>query len=75
MAEQTSTRPEAPQVESIWLTRTSVKPIWLAFTILLTFGGLFAFIPLMIVGGVASVIIALAWATEARAESDELPRG
>ena len=65
----------APQteVDSIWLTRTSVKPIWLAGTFGLTLIGLFAFRPLMIGAGVATLGIAIAWIGESRSESDELP--
>ncbi|MGH2907464.1 MAG: hypothetical protein ACRDKI_11955 [Solirubrobacterales bacterium] len=65
----------APQteVESIWLTRTSVKPVWLAVAIACTLLGLFSFWPLMVGGAVAAVVIALAWLSESREESDELP--
>lgn len=73
MTEQTGPGTTQPQVDSIWLTRTSTKPIWLAFFILCTFGGLFSFRPLMVVGAVISLGIAVAWALEARAESEELP--
>lgn len=61
------------QVESIWLTRGSNKPVWLAFTLLLVLIGLFAFWPLLVAAGATFVIIALSWISEARHESDELP--
>lgn len=66
-------RPAPVEVHSIWLPRTSVRPIWLAAAILGTLAGLFAFWPLMLVSGVAAVLIALGWISEARSESDELP--
>lgn len=61
------------QVESIWLTRGSTKPVWLAVALLCTLIGLFAFWPLLIAAGVAFVCIALSWVAEARHEADELP--
>lgn len=65
----------ATQVESIWLTRGSNKPIWLAVALLCTLIGLFAFWPLLIAAGVAVLMIAFSWVSEARHESDELPLG
>lgn len=63
------------EVESIWLTRGSNKPIWLAVALLCTLIGLFAFWPLLVAAGVATIAIAFSWASEARHESDELPLG
>ena len=65
----------ATQVESIWLTRGSNKPIWLAVALLCTLIGLFAFEPLLIAAGAAFLMIAFSWISEARHESDELPLG
>lgn len=62
-----------PEVDSIWLTPGSVKPLLLAAAILFTLVGLFAFRPLMIASLVAIVWIGLAWIGESREESDELP--
>lgn len=68
-----TTRPATAETHSIWLTRGSVKPIWLAGALLTTLAGLFSFWPLLVVGAVVSVLIALNWAAEARAESRDLP--
>lgn len=64
-----------PEVDSIWLTRPSVKPIVLAVAFMLTLIGLFGFRPLMIVGIVLVVATTIAWITDSRDESDELPLG
>lgn len=63
----------AAEITSIWLTRPSVKPVWLALTILGALAGLFAFWPLLVFSAAAALLIVLSWAAEARAESDELP--
>jgi hypothetical protein len=65
--------PAATEIESVWLTRGSVKPIWLAVSLLATLIGLFAFLPLLVAGAVVSLLIAGRWVSEARAESGELP--
>jgi hypothetical protein len=65
--------PAAPEIDSIWLTKTSVKPIWLAGFIGLALIGLFAFWPLLIIATVVVIGISLAWLSESREESDELP--
>jgi hypothetical protein len=62
-----------PEVDSIWLTKPSFKPILLAASFLLAFIGLFAFRPLMYVAIVAILWISIAWISESREESDELP--
>ncbi|MGH2959573.1 MAG: hypothetical protein ACRDKE_08190 [Solirubrobacterales bacterium] len=62
-----------PEVDSIWLTRPSVKPIVLALAFLFTLIGLFAFPPLMFVGLVAIAWVSIAWIGDSRVESDELP--
>jgi hypothetical protein len=62
-----------PEIESIWLTRTSVKPLWLAVSIGLMFIGLFAFWPLMAAAAISVVAITISWIGESREESDELP--
>jgi hypothetical protein len=67
------TNPAGPEIDSIWLTRTSVKPVWLAASVGFALIGLFAFRPLMYAAAVAAAIITLAWISEARGESDELP--
>ncbi|MFY9265042.1 MAG: hypothetical protein WAO61_06415 [Solirubrobacterales bacterium] len=72
--ESTAKATGRPQVDPIWLTRTSVKPIWLALTLALALIGLFAFWPLLVGAGIASALITLSWISESRAESDELPR-
>lgn len=64
-----------PEVDSIWLTRPSVKPIVLAVAFLLTLIGLFAFRPLMFAGLVTIAWVSIAWIGDSRVESDELPLG
>jgi len=64
---------QQPEVESIWLTRTSVKPLWLALSFGLFFIGLFGFWPLMVGAGIAVIAITIAWISDSRDESDELP--
>jgi hypothetical protein len=64
-----------PEVDSIWLTTPSVKPIVLAVSFLLTLIGLFAFRPLMFIGLVAVIWVSIAWIGDSRTESDELPLG
>lgn len=71
--ETTSGLSEVTEVESIWLTRPSIKPIVMAVAIFISLIGLFAFRPLMIIGLVVVAITLLAWIGDARAESDELP--
>lgn len=61
------------EVDSIWLTKTSVKPFWLAVSFMLALCGLFAFRPLMYGAIIAILWISIAWALEGRDESDELP--
>lgn len=73
--ETTKTGAPTAEVTSIWLTRPSVKPVWLALTILGALTGLFAFWPLLVISAVAALLIVLSWAAEARAETDELPLG
>lgn len=68
-----TTGAESTEIESIWLTRGSNKPIWLAVALLCTLIGLFAFEPLLIAAGAAFLMVAFSWVSEARAESDELP--
>jgi hypothetical protein len=63
----------APEIESIWLTRTSVKPLWLAVAMGLTLVGLFSFLPLLIGGIIAVIAITISWIGDSREESDELP--
>jgi membrane-bound ClpP family serine protease len=65
--------PEATEVDSIWLTTPSVKPLLLAVAILVTLIGLFALRFVMIIGIIAIVWISLAWIFDSREESDELP--
>jgi hypothetical protein len=62
-----------PEVDSIWLTRPSVKPAILAVAFLVTLIGLFAFRPVMYIGLVVVVIVSIAWIGDSREESDELP--
>jgi hypothetical protein len=64
---------QTPEVDSIWLTRPSVKPIVLAVSLMITLIGLFAFRPVMWIGLVAVVITTVAWIGDSREESDELP--
>jgi hypothetical protein len=64
-----------PEVDSIWLTQPSIKPIVLAVSFAITLIGLFAFRPLMIIGLVAVIAVSIAWVGDSRAESDELPLG
>jgi hypothetical protein len=62
-----------PEVDSIWLTRPSVKPVVLAVAFLLTLIGMFAFRPLMIAGLITVAWVSIAWIADSRDESDELP--
>ena len=71
--DETGNAPLSAEVESIWLTRTSVKPIWLAAMIGVTLIGLFAFWPALVIGAIASIGIVIAWIGESRDENDELP--
>lgn len=64
-----------PEVDSIWLTRPSVKPLVLAVAFTLTLIGLFGWRPLMIFGIVLALGVTIAWITDSRDESDELPLG
>ena len=64
-----------PEVDSIWLTRPSIKPPLLAASILVALIGLFAYRPLMYAALIAILWISLAWIFENREESDELPLG
>lgn len=66
-------QPQPTEIESIWLTKPSIKPIVLAVAMLITLIGLFAFRPLMIIGLIALLITLIAWIGESRSESDELP--
>ncbi len=71
--DETIAQPASTAVDSVWMTPGSVKPIWLAVTILGTLAGLFAFWPLLVVGAATCVLIAWSWLSEARAQTDELP--
>lgn len=71
--EPRSATPGNPEVDSIWLTKPSVKPIVIASAIMLALLGLFAFRPLMYVALLTILIVAIAWIGESRDESDELP--
>lgn len=74
LIDQTQTGATAnPEIDSIWLTRTSIKPIVLAVAFTLTLIGLFAFRPLMDLGIIVAVITTIAWIADSRDESDELP--
>jgi hypothetical protein len=64
---------ETTEVDSIWLTTPSIKPLLLAVAILVTLIGLFALRFVMIIGIIAIVWISLAWIFDSREESDELP--
>lgn len=64
-----------PEVDSIWLTRPSVKPLLLAVAFTLTLLGLFGWRPLMIFGIIVAVATTISWITDSRDESDELPLG
>ncbi len=61
------------EVDSIWLTKPSIKPIVLAVSLTLALIGLFGFRPLMYVAILAAVITTIAWISDSREESDELP--
>lgn len=71
--DDTATSASAAEITSIWLTRPSVKPIWLALTLLGMLAGLFVFLPLLVLSAVAALLIAISWAAEAHAGSNELP--
>lgn len=71
--DETGPAVDQPEIESIWLTVTSVKPLWLAISIGLALIGLFSFWPLMVGAAIAVVWITISWITESREESDELP--
>ena len=68
-----ATTPPTAEITSVWLTPGSVKPIWLAVTILCALAGLFAFRPLLLVSVAVGVMITWSWLSEARAQSNELP--
>ena len=71
--DETGAADDKPEIESIWLTVTSVKPLWLAVSIGLVFIGLFSFRPLMYAAIIAVVAITISWISESRDESDQLP--
>ncbi|MBI4897351.1 MAG: hypothetical protein HY827_03180 [Actinobacteria bacterium] len=71
--DETIAQPASTTVDSVWMTPGSVKPVWLAVSILATLAGLFSFWPLLIAGAVACLLIAWSWLSEARAQTDELP--
>jgi hypothetical protein len=71
--DESKTQPQQAEVDSIWLTKTSVKPFWLAISFMLALCGLFAFRPLMYGAIIAILWISIAWISEGRDESDELP--
>lgn len=73
--ETTGGRAATTEVDSIWLTKPSIKPVVLAAAIMLALIGLFAFRPLMYVALATVVIVSIAWIGESRDESDELPLG
>jgi hypothetical protein len=64
---------DAPEIETIWLTKPSIKPIVLAASLMLAMVGLFGFRPLMFAAILVAVITMISWITESRHESDELP--
>lgn len=70
---QKSGAPEAIEVDSIWLTKPSIKPIVLAWAFMLGLIGLFGFRPLMYAMIVVALITIIAWISDSREESDELP--
>ncbi len=61
------------EVESIWLTKPSIKPIVLAAALACAVIGLFGFRPLLYAAVVVVAITTVAWITDSRNESDELP--
>lgn len=69
----TTDAPAATEIDSIWLTKPSVKPIVLAVGFLLALIGLYAFRPLMYAALLVVLIVTIAWAFDNRDESDELP--
>jgi hypothetical protein len=71
----TTEAPANPEIDSIWLTKPSIKPIVLAVSFLLALIGLYAFRPLMYVAILVALIVTIAWAFDNRDESDELPLG
>ena len=71
--DETGSANDQPEIESIWLTVTSVKPLWLAVSFGLLFIGLFSFRPLMYAAIIAVIAITISWISESRDESDELP--
>lgn len=77
MSDQTSaatgTDGDRPEIESIWLTTPSIKPLLLAIAVLLVLVGLFAFRPLMYAALLAVAWLKISWLNDARRESDELP--
>jgi hypothetical protein len=63
----------SPEVDSIWLTTPSIKPMLLAVSILVTLIGLFALRFVMFIGIIAIVAITISWISDSREQSDELP--
>lgn len=65
--------PDSIQVDSIWLTKPSIKPIVLAASLMFVLIGLFGFRPLMYIAIVVALVTTISWISESRGESDELP--
>lgn len=62
-----------PEIDSIWLTKPSIKPVIIAAATMFALLGLFAFRPLMYVALLTILLVSISWIGESREESDELP--
>ena len=71
--ESESRQAATTEVDSIWLTTPSIKPMLLAVSILVTLIGLFALRFVMIIGIIAIVAITISWISDSREESNDLP--
>jgi hypothetical protein len=66
--------PEIPPAgEDIHLPGPSVQPLLLAFGITVALVGVTTFFPLVVAGGILSLVVIVRWIRDTRREVDELP--
>jgi Flp pilus assembly protein TadB len=66
--------PEIPPAgEDIHLPGPSVQPLLLAFGITVALVGVTTFFPLVVAGGILSIVVIVRWIRDTRREVDELP--
>jgi ABC-type Co2+ transport system permease subunit len=63
----------APAGEAIHMPEPSYMPFALAISITFTLLGLITWLPLLIIGGIITLVIIVRWIRTARAEMAELP--